>query len=47
MIFFAFTHEKKRNESAHLADHKWFIHIYEKTKWLINKRKEKLKAPKE
>ncbi len=42
--FFAFTHEKKRNEIAHLGDHKWFIHICEKKKRLVNKKqKNKIK----
>ncbi len=32
MVFFTFTHEKKRNEIAHLGDHKWYINICEKRK---------------
>jgi hypothetical protein len=46
MVFFTFTHEKKRNEIAHLGDHKWYINICEKRKWLVNKKKKKLKGQK-
>jgi hypothetical protein len=29
-----------------LVDHKWFIHICEKTKWLVNKKKKNSKHQK-